>query len=205
MLEHRDVRVRLDLTFERGLDRRAGRVGRVDDAPMAVATLAGEMEAAVAALVAREGYALRDEPLDRLAAVLDHETRDRLVAQPSPRDQGVVDVGFRGVFLRKYRRDAALGPVAGALPQLTLGDDANRHVVGEMEGDGEPGKTATHHDGVEVARLWKGRVHGSRSYPNYPVGFPDLILVKTGSNIARQVVNSLRSRESVFLSSRMVF
>jgi RNA polymerase sigma-70 factor (ECF subfamily) len=67
-------------------------------------------------------------------------------------------------------------------------------VVGEMEGDGEPGKTATHHDGVEVARLWKGRVHGSRSYPNCTVGFPDLILVKTGLNIARQVVNSLRSK-----------
>jgi len=38
-------------------------------------------------------------------------------------------------------------------------------VVGEMEGNGEPAKTATHHDGVEVARLWKGRVHGSRAAP----------------------------------------
>ena len=97
--------MRLDLLCEGGLDRRAGRIGGVHDAAVAVAAFARQMKAAVAAVVGGEGYALGDEPFDQLAAALDHETRDRLVAQPSAGDQGVVDVGFRRVFLGKHRRD----------------------------------------------------------------------------------------------------
>jgi hypothetical protein len=118
-----------------------------------MAPFARKVKTAVAPLVAGEGDALGNQPLDRLATLRDHEARDRLIAQPGPRYQGIVDVGLGRVFLREHRRDAALRPVARTLPKLPLCNDTYRHVIGKMERNGKPGEATPDHDGVEWAWL----------------------------------------------------
>jgi hypothetical protein len=91
-LEHVDVRVGLDLPDERLLHRAARRVRGMDDAPVAMAALAGEVQVVGVGAVAGEGDALGHEPLDRAPAALDHEADGVVVAQARPGDVSVADV-----------------------------------------------------------------------------------------------------------------
>ncbi len=83
MLEQFDVRALAGLV-EQGLeDRGPGGVGGVDDAAMAVAAFAGqvELEAAVIAagvIVTGKRHALVDQPLNGLAAMFDGESAPHL-------------------------------------------------------------------------------------------------------------------------------
>jgi hypothetical protein len=83
-LEDVDARMRAHLFGQRGLDGRSGRVGHMHDAPVAVAAFAREVVAERTVFVAREGNATRDQPFDRLATVLDHETRGVGSQSPAP-------------------------------------------------------------------------------------------------------------------------
>ena len=110
MLQHRDVRMGLDLGFQRGLHGMAGGVGGMDDAAVAVAAFAGEVIADVAGCVPGERHALADQPFDGLASVLDHVAGDLGVAQAGAGDLGVVDVILRRCRPWRARRRSRPGP-----------------------------------------------------------------------------------------------
>ncbi|MCY1435339.1 hypothetical protein D9M71_514290 [compost metagenome] len=97
LLQQPDVRPLLGLLQQGVEDGRAGSVGGMDDAPVAVAALAGEMELEAAILariliVASEGHALVDQPLDGRAAMFYGEAYGVFAAQARTGDQGVFDM-----------------------------------------------------------------------------------------------------------------
>ena len=69
MFKQGNVRMFAHLLFEGQLHRMAGRIRCVDDAPLTMSTFAGEMKAEFRLFIAGEGYALCDQPFDRLAAL----------------------------------------------------------------------------------------------------------------------------------------
>ncbi len=140
-------------------DLRAGRVtAGVGDAAAVVAALAGEFQAAFLRLV--EVRARRDEPSYRVGALGDEDADRLLVAQARARDQGVVEVLFRGVALAEGRGDAALGPAGGAVVEAGLGDHDRLQAHGiAAQGGGEAGDTgADDHDVRGDGPPGRGRV-----------------------------------------------
>ena len=142
VLEQRDVRMLRTRSFSVRDHRVAGGVGGVDDAALAVAAFARQVEAQFGGLVPRERHALLDQPFDRLAPVLDDEARGRLVAQAGAGDQGVVDVLVDAVARIEHGGDAALRPVAGAVADGALGDDGDAPRLRQVQGDGQAGQAA---------------------------------------------------------------
>ena len=142
-LAHRDVRVAAGAGEERLVDRPAGRVGGVGDAPDGVAALPRQVQAQRPLGIRRERHALLDEPLDRLAAVLGDEARRVLVDQAGPGLLGVADVEVDAVVVAQHAHDAALGPRGGRLVEAALGEQDDRVPIGEMEGDRQSGEAGT--------------------------------------------------------------
>ena len=131
---------------ERLVDRPAGRVGGVGDAPDGVAAFARQVKAQRPVGVRRERHSLLDQPLDRLAAVLGDEARHVLVDQAGPGLLGVADVEIDAVVVAQHAHDAALGPRGGRLVEAALGEEDDRVPIGEMQGDGQAGDAGTDDD-----------------------------------------------------------
>ena len=148
MLEDVDVRMVADMFAERGLHRRPGGVGGVDDAAMRVSAFACQVIAELRIGLAREGHAAVDQPFDCALAVLDHETGRFRVAQAGARDEGVLDVGFDAVGGVEHRGDAALCPVARAVGHFALGHEGYAQVVSQAQGDGLAGRAAAKNEYV---------------------------------------------------------
>ena len=127
----------------------AGRIGRVDDAALAVAAFAGEVEAQFRALVAGEGHALLDQPFDGFAPVLHDVAGGRLVAQAGAGHQGVGDVLVVAVARIEHGGDAALRPVAGAVEELAFRNDRNPLGLREVQGHRQAGQTAADNSDVK--------------------------------------------------------
>ncbi|MCY1402671.1 hypothetical protein D9M71_178250 [compost metagenome] len=142
LLQQLDVRALLGL-FQQGVeDGGAGGVGGMDDAPVAMAAFTGqvEFEAAVLAsafIVAGEGHALVDQPLDGCAAVFYREAHGVFAAQAGARDQGVFDVGVDRVGIVQHCSDTALGPVGRAIAEVGLAQYDDVQVRGQGEGQGQ--------------------------------------------------------------------
>ena len=145
--------------MEQGLeDRGAGRIGRMDDAAVAVAALTGQMEleatiVTARVLIAGEGHALVDQPLDRLAAVLDGKAHRVFVAQAAAGVKGVFDVGLHCVGVIQHRSDTALGPERRTIGQVALTQDCNAQVAGEGERKAQACCAATDHQNIVLKLL----------------------------------------------------
>ncbi|MCY1286104.1 hypothetical protein D9M68_372120 [compost metagenome] len=158
LFEQLDVRSLPGLLQQGVEDRRAGGVGRVDDAPVAVAAFAGQVvfEAAVLGrglLFPGEGHALVDQPLDGFAAVLDGEAHGVLAAQAGAGVEGVLDVRLDGVGIVQHGGDAALGPVGRAVGQVALAQHRDAQVRGQGEGEGQAGSPAADDQDVVLVVL----------------------------------------------------
>ena len=109
-----DIGVGLRLLQQGIEDRRAGGVGRVNDAAMAVPALPGEVEVvglgAILAPPAGKGHALIHQPADRIATVADDLTNGVLVAESATGNQGVLHMGIDGIRVIQHRRHATLRP-----------------------------------------------------------------------------------------------
>ena len=107
---------------ERSLDLGAALVAAgVDDAAMAVATLATERD--VAALAGIESRTESHQVADRLRCLLDELTHDRFVAQPGTCGEGVADVVLERVVGGEHACQTALRPRRAPRRQDVLGDD----------------------------------------------------------------------------------
>ena len=115
MLEQGDVRMLAHFLLQRDLHRMAGRVGRMNDAPLAVSALAGEVKSQLGLLIAGEGHALSDQPFDGFPAMADDKAGCCLVAQTCASDQSVGHVLLMAVGGIEHGGNAALRPVAGAI------------------------------------------------------------------------------------------
>jgi hypothetical protein len=116
-----DVRVALHALDQRRLHCPPGGVGRVGDAPVAVAPLPGEVELGLVVVVAGEGHPLFDQPFDRMPAAFHDEPDGIVVAEARSGDVGIADMVPQAVGAIQDRRDASLGPAGGAHEELQLG------------------------------------------------------------------------------------
>ena len=127
-LEHRDVGMAAHLVGQGLLDGRTGRVGDMDDATVAVAALARQV---VARLAARERHALRDQPFDRLAPPLDHEAGGQGIAKSGAGGEGVLDMGCNRIGIVEHRRDTTLRPRRRRVIDGAFGHQGNAMRVGQ--------------------------------------------------------------------------
>src|SRR4029079_11903484 len=133
-----DVRMLERRRFERLLDGGASGIGDVNDATMAMAALASQMERSA---LARERYPQFDQPLDRPGRGLDDMLDYIPIVEACARYHRVVDVRFEAVAFFEHRRDSALRPSSRAFAQGTLGNDRDLVRLGEIEGSSQPGRT----------------------------------------------------------------
>jgi hypothetical protein len=107
----------------------------MNDAALAVAAFARQMEAQFGCIVAGEGDALIDQPFDGFAPVFDDEAGGALVAQAAAGDQGVIDMLFMAIAGIKHGSNAALCPVTGPVLQGTLGNNRDSTRFRQMQSD----------------------------------------------------------------------
>ncbi|MNS95363.1 hypothetical protein D3C72_1296190 [compost metagenome] len=148
VLEQRDVGRAAHALDQHLLHGRAGGVGHVHDAALAVAAFARQVQ--VAAFF-REGHAEFAQPADGLRRAFDHEARGLGVAQAGAGHQRVFHVGVEAVARRQHGRDAALRPGAGAVVQRALGEHGHAVRGGQVQRGGEACEAAADNEDVEVA------------------------------------------------------
>src|SRR5690606_22532992 len=108
-----DIAVGLRLAQQGIEDRCPGGVRSVNDAPVAVTALPGEMEvigfAAIFPPTAGKGNALVHQPADGIPAVADDLTNGVFMAEPAAGYQCVLDMGIYSVGIIQHRGYTALG------------------------------------------------------------------------------------------------
>ncbi len=156
----RDVGVGGGGAGERVLHRPAGGVVDMGDAAMAVAALAGQMEAAAAGVAVAavrladvERHADRGKPVDRGGGVLGDEVDGGAVVQATAGDHRVLDMAFERVAGFEHRGDAALRPGGRAVGDVAFRQDDDAEAVGEAERRRQPGGARTDDDDVVLAGL----------------------------------------------------
>ncbi len=115
LLQQRDIRVGADLLLQCHLHRMSCGVGGMNDAALAMAAFAGQMEPQLCGCVWCKRYALRNQPFDGFSSMLYDKPCRAVVAQVSAGDQRIGDVLLMAVARIKHRGDTALGPIAGAV------------------------------------------------------------------------------------------
>lgn len=133
-----DVRPLAGLLEQRTKDGRAGGVGGMNDSPMAVAALAGQVKfkaafVDVCVVAPGERDALINQPLNRLTTVLDGKAHCVFIAQAATSVQRVFDMRLHRVGVIKDRRNTALGPECRAVGQIALAQNRNPQMVGKGE------------------------------------------------------------------------
>ena len=114
------------------VDRAAGGIGCVRDAPHGVAAFTGEVQPQRAAGVGRERHALVDQPLHGSGAVFGDEARGVLVDQAGAGVLRVAHVRVDAVVAAQHADDAALRPCGGASDQVALGQHDHRPAPGQL-------------------------------------------------------------------------
>ena len=137
---------------QRFLHGRAGGVGGVHDAAVAVAAFPGQVQLTP---LGRKRHAQFLQPGDGGGCVFHGELRGLQVAQSGAGHQGVVHMGGVAVAFGQHRGDATLGPVAGAVGDAAFGD--HRHAMGRRQAQrrGQAGQAAADDEDV------KGMVEGA--------------------------------------------
>jgi hypothetical protein len=126
-----------------------GAAAGVDDAAARVATLEAEGELAVGVEI--EDDAARAQLLNGRRGLLDQNLDGARPAQAAAGGEGVGGVPGRGVTGLERRRQATLGPVAGALGERLAGDEAYpRPLLGGLQGGPQAGRAATDDGDVEL-------------------------------------------------------
>ena len=153
-----DVRALAGLLQQRGENRRASGVGRVDDAPVAVAALAGQVELEAAFIdaglfVTGKRHALVDQPLDRLATVLDRIAHRVFMTQPAAGIERILHVGLYRVGVVEHGGNTALCPEGRAVGQLAFAQYGDAQVRRQVQGQAQAGGTAADHQNVMLELL----------------------------------------------------
>ena len=142
----------------------AGSILGVNDSPATVPAFAGQVITIIAAgmpvfLMAREGHALVDKPLNGTATVFDGKTHCCFIAQARARAQRIIAMRFNTVGSIENRCNATLGIAGGAFVQFGLGNNGDFSVAGQSQRDGRSGGSATDYDYVVLAGYIHYRVY----------------------------------------------
>jgi hypothetical protein len=135
----------------------------MNNAPMAVATLAGQvkLEAAVfgaGLFITGKGHALVDQPLDRLFTVLDGKTHSVFMAQATAGVEGVIDVGLDGIGVIQNGCNAALGPECRAVGEVAFAQYRNAQMTRQGQRKAQTGSTAANDQNIVLKLLAHFRI-----------------------------------------------
>ncbi|CAI8760512.1 hypothetical protein EMIT051CA3_10753 [Pseudomonas chlororaphis] len=162
LFQQLDVRALPGLVQQCREDGCAGGVGGMDDAAMAVAAFAGQVEFETAVFIARlfvtgEGHALIDQPLNGFAAMLDGKPYRVFMAEAATGIEGVVDVGFDGVGVVQHCCDATLSPIGRAIGEIALAQYGDAQMTGQGQRKAQTGSAAAYHQNIVLKLLahWK--------------------------------------------------
>jgi len=154
-----DVRVRGDTREQGVVNRPAGGIGSVGDAPHAMAALAGQVQTLRAVGMVGERHTLAHQPVDRLGADGRDEPRGPFVDQPGTRGLRVFDVRIDAVVGTEHADDAALRPGGCAFLRIALGKHDHAVPVSEVQGRGQAGEPGADDDDRQC---WFKHVSGNR-------------------------------------------
>jgi hypothetical protein len=135
----------------------------MNDAPMTVAAFTGQVEFeptvfGAGLLIAGKGYALVDQPLNRLFAVLDGKAHGILVAQAAAGIEGVIDVGFDGVGVIQYGSDTALCPECRAIGEVAFAQYGDAQMIGQGQRKAQAGSAAANYQNIVLKLLAHFRI-----------------------------------------------
>ena len=146
LLVYGDLRMGLRAADECVGDCLARRVSGVEDSPVAVAALSGQVVLVAAVLggvlILVEGNSLGDEPVDGVLGVLGGEAHSGLVAESGAGDEGILDMGLDAVVVLQgvaHGGDSALGVGGRALALRALAQDIDMDAavrVGKLKREG---------------------------------------------------------------------
>ncbi|CAI8745808.1 hypothetical protein EMIT0P176_160097 [Pseudomonas sp. IT-P176] len=141
----------------------AGGIGGVNDTPMAMTTLTGQVELKTAVFGARlfvagEGHALIDQPLYGFAAVLYREPHRVFVTQATAGVEGVVDMRFNGIGIVQHGSNTALGPVGRAVGKVAFAQYRNAQMIRQRQCQTQTGSAAANHQNIVLKLLAHFRI-----------------------------------------------
>ncbi|RMN94112.1 hypothetical protein ALQ51_05485 [Pseudomonas cannabina] len=163
LLQQLDVRSLAGL-LEQGTEyRRAGGVGGVNDASMAVTAFAGQVKLKAAfvrvpVVATGKRHALIDQPLNGLAAVLHGKAHGVFMAKAAAGVQCVFDMRLHGVAVIEDRRHAALRPECRTVGQIALAQHGNPQMPGKRQGQTQSGSAAADYQYVVLKMLTHLRI-----------------------------------------------
>ncbi|MNP14429.1 hypothetical protein D3C76_1067520 [compost metagenome] len=134
----------------------------MDDAPVAVAALTGQMELETTVfarfVIMGEGHALCDQPFDGFTAVLDGEAHGIFAAEAAAGVEGVLHVRFDSVAVVQHCGYTALRPEGGALGQFALAQHGDAQVRRQRQGEAEACGPAADHKNIVLKVLAHARI-----------------------------------------------
>ena len=132
----------LGLGQQRLVDRAAGGVGGMGDAPHRMAAFARQVQAERPVRVGRERHALADQPFDSAGAALGDEARGVLVDQPGAGVLRVAHMRLDAVVAAEHADDAALRPGRRRLVEVAFGQHHHGLLAapGAAPRSGRPGR-----------------------------------------------------------------
>ncbi len=139
-----DIAVLAHALLEGGLQRATGGIGGMHHAAVGVAALAGQVPGDPGGGIGGggEGDPLFLQPADGGRPAGDDLAHHLLLAQARTRRQRIGDVGFDGILGGEHRGNSALRVEGAAVFKFTFGNQADRMVFGEVQGEAEAGGAA---------------------------------------------------------------
>ena len=166
----------LDGGEQGALDLASGEVAGVEDAPFAVAALAGEVQLvrAVGQLALVERHAKLDQLPDARRAVRDDASDHRLVAQPGARLERVFHMQLERILRARHARDPALRPRRVRLRPRPFRDDRHAPQLRRFQRKTQPRDAGADDDEIEaghrshrlsISRVWPKKTASANTVP----------------------------------------
>ncbi len=130
-----DVRMLRCRGLQRLLHCIACSIGHVDNSPVAVTTLAGQVQRIA---FGRERNAKVDQVLNCARRGFDDMLDDLDVVKAGSGNERVIDMGLETVALFEHRRNSALRPASRAFAKRALGDDRDFMRLSKIESGRKP-------------------------------------------------------------------
>ena len=149
VLKKRDLRMRRRRLHQRLGDRATRGVFGVHDATRGVTTFTGEVELGGVVGAARELHTALHQFLQARRSLFDTDANSFGIVETVAGDDRVFDVRGEAVVFVDDDRDAALRPARIAIEAVTLGDNRDATVLGELESGGESGGAGAENEDIK--------------------------------------------------------
>src|SRR3989344_1060810 len=147
VFKQRDVGVIAHFLREGFLHRMASGIGRMDDAPMAMAAFLRQVIAAIV-VFSGKGHAFLNQPFNGFTAMLYYQACNFNIAQAGAGSQRIPNMRFNRVVIGEHGSNTALRPITGTIINAALTHQANFFSCGYFKRQRETSETAANNEDV---------------------------------------------------------